>query len=114
MRLCTYRHGGKTYAGAIGDGDRIVSLGEGDLLDRLRARGGAGLLEAARRALEGTGRPLAEVELQAPFPLPLAITAVGLNYKDHAAEQGKETPALPMLFAKHPSCVNAPSGDVEL
>jgi 2-keto-4-pentenoate hydratase/2-oxohepta-3-ene-1,7-dioic acid hydratase in catechol pathway len=114
MRLCTYRHGGETYAGAIGDGERVVSLGEGDLLDRCRELGIAGLLEAARRALAGAGRPLAEVELLAPFPRPLAITAVGLNYKDHAAEQGKETPTLPMLFAKHPSCANGPAGDVEL
>jgi len=50
--------------------------------------------------------PLAEVRLEAPIPRPVAITAVGLNYKDHAAEQGKETPAIPMLFSKHPLAVN--------
>jgi 2-keto-4-pentenoate hydratase/2-oxohepta-3-ene-1,7-dioic acid hydratase in catechol pathway len=116
MRLCTYRHGGETHAGAIADGDRVVALGEGDLLELLVRLGEAALLDRARDALQhpSVALRLSDVELLAPFPRPLAITAVGLNYKDHAAEQGKEAPALPMLFAKHPSCVNAPFGDVEL
>lgn len=40
-----------------------------------------------------------------PIPDPSKIVAVGLNYRDHAEEQGKEPPARPLLFAKAPSCL---------
>jgi 2-keto-4-pentenoate hydratase/2-oxohepta-3-ene-1,7-dioic acid hydratase in catechol pathway len=35
-----------------------------------------------------------------PIERPGKIVAVGLNYRDHAEEQARETPASPMLFAK--------------
>jgi 2-keto-4-pentenoate hydratase/2-oxohepta-3-ene-1,7-dioic acid hydratase in catechol pathway len=36
---------------------------------------------------------------------PGKIVCVGLNYRDHAEEQGLALPALPLLFAKWPSAV---------
>jgi 2-keto-4-pentenoate hydratase/2-oxohepta-3-ene-1,7-dioic acid hydratase in catechol pathway len=36
-------------------------------------------------------------------PRPEKIVGVGLNYRDHAEEQGVEAPARPLLFAKWPS-----------
>jgi 2-keto-4-pentenoate hydratase/2-oxohepta-3-ene-1,7-dioic acid hydratase in catechol pathway len=39
---------------------------------------------------------------------PSKIVCVGLNYKDHAAEQGKALPAEPLLFIKPPSAVIGP------
>jgi 2-keto-4-pentenoate hydratase/2-oxohepta-3-ene-1,7-dioic acid hydratase in catechol pathway len=42
-------------------------------------------------------------------PLPIArpgkVIAVGLSYRDHAAETGQELPTSPMLFAKWPTCL---------
>src|SRR6266849_809035 len=35
--------------------------------------------------------------------LPQKIVCVGLNYRDHAEEQGVELPARPLLFAKWPN-----------
>ena len=35
--------------------------------------------------------------------LPQKIVCVGLNYRDHAEEQGTELPAAPLLFAKWPN-----------
>jgi 2-keto-4-pentenoate hydratase/2-oxohepta-3-ene-1,7-dioic acid hydratase in catechol pathway len=35
-----------------------------------------------------------------PFDLPQKIICVGLNYRDHAEEQGTELPKAPLLFAK--------------
>ncbi len=35
-----------------------------------------------------------------PFELPQKIICVGLNYRDHAEEQGTELPKAPLLFAK--------------
>lgn len=46
----------------------------------------------------------------APFPPPSKIIAVGLNYRDHAAEVELELPERPLLFAKWP---NALIGDGE-
>jgi 2-keto-4-pentenoate hydratase/2-oxohepta-3-ene-1,7-dioic acid hydratase in catechol pathway len=38
-----------------------------------------------------------------PFELPQKIICVGLNYRDHAAEQGTDLPKAPLLFAKWPN-----------
>lgn len=47
------------------------------------------------------------VTLLAPAS-PSKIVAVGLNYKDHAAERGKPVPNEPLLFLKPPSAVIGP------
>lgn len=39
---------------------------------------------------------------------PSKIVAIGLNYKDHAAERGKPLPAEPLIFLKPPSAVIGP------
>lgn len=39
----------------------------------------------------------------APVSLPQKIVCVGLNYRDHAEEQGVELPERPLLFAKWPN-----------
>jgi len=38
-----------------------------------------------------------------PIDRPQKIVCVGLNYRDHAEEQGTELPAAPLLFAKWPN-----------
>ncbi|MBP2677183.1 MAG: hydrolase family protein, partial [Deltaproteobacteria bacterium] len=63
--------------------------------------------------VEATGvvRRLDEVRLLAPV-VPGKIVAVGLNYKDHAREMGKEIPEEPLLFLKAPSALNDPGGEI--
>jgi 2-keto-4-pentenoate hydratase/2-oxohepta-3-ene-1,7-dioic acid hydratase in catechol pathway len=63
--------------------------------------------------VEATGvvRRLDEVHLLAPV-VPGKIVAVGLNYKDHAREMGKEIPEEPLLFLKAPSALNDPGGEI--
>jgi len=39
--------------------------------------------------------------------LPQKIVCVGLNYRDHAEEQGTELPERPLLFAKWPNTLIA-------
>jgi 2-keto-4-pentenoate hydratase/2-oxohepta-3-ene-1,7-dioic acid hydratase in catechol pathway len=56
--------------------------------------------------LEGA-RLLAPVE-------PSKIVAVGLNYKDHAAEQGKPLPAEPLIFLKPSTAVIGPGDPIRL
>src|SRR5258708_3893391 len=40
-----------------------------------------------------------------PIARPGKVIAVGLNYRDHAAETGAELPTSPMLFAKWTTCL---------
>lgn len=46
--------------------------------------------------------------------VPSKIVAVGLNYKDHAAEQGKPLPAEPMIFIKPSTSVIGPGDAIVL
>jgi len=69
------------------------------------------------RAIEGdlfgtykvteTTVPFAAARLLAPC-LPTKIVAIGVNYKDHAAEFKKELPSEPLIFLKPPSALLAP------
>jgi 2-keto-4-pentenoate hydratase/2-oxohepta-3-ene-1,7-dioic acid hydratase in catechol pathway len=43
-----------------------------------------------------------------PIDRPGKIVCVGLNYRDHAEEQGAELPKAPLLFAKFPTSVIGP------
>src|SRR5215208_2029386 len=43
-----------------------------------------------------------------PIDRPGKIIAVGLNYRGHAEEQARETPAAPMLFAKWATALIGP------
>jgi 2,4-didehydro-3-deoxy-L-rhamnonate hydrolase len=52
------------------------------------------------------------VRLGAPVPRPGLIVCIGLNYKDHADEQGHEYPRAPLLFSKSPMSVCGPNDDV--
>jgi 2-keto-4-pentenoate hydratase/2-oxohepta-3-ene-1,7-dioic acid hydratase in catechol pathway len=53
------------------------------------------------------------VRVLAPV-LPGKIVGIGLNYKDHAAEQGKPLPKEPMLFLKPSTAVIAPGETIRL
>ncbi len=56
---------------------------------------------------------IAGVRLLAPL-VPSKIVAIGLNYKDHAAEQGKAVPAEPMMFLKPSTSVIGPGDPILL
>jgi 2-keto-4-pentenoate hydratase/2-oxohepta-3-ene-1,7-dioic acid hydratase in catechol pathway len=49
-----------------------------------------------------------------PIARPGKIVCVGLNYRDHAEEQGIEVPPRPLLFAKWPSAVIGPGEPIVL
>lgn len=62
-------------------------------------------LEDEYQAAPQTVLALSETTLLAPVRAPQKIVAVGLNYRAHAIEQGKEVPTSPMLFSKAPSAI---------
>jgi 2-keto-4-pentenoate hydratase/2-oxohepta-3-ene-1,7-dioic acid hydratase in catechol pathway len=47
-----------------------------------------------------------------PIERPSKIVCVGLNYRDHAEEQGVELPAEPLLFAKWPNALIGPGDPI--
>ena len=49
-----------------------------------------------------------------PPVMPSKIVCVGLNYKDHAAEQGKALPAEPLIFIKPRTAVIGPGDPIRL
>jgi len=49
--------------------------------------------------------------LMAPLN-PRCIMGIGLNYRQHALEQGKEPPSRPMMFMKNPASVCGPFDDI--
>jgi 2-keto-4-pentenoate hydratase/2-oxohepta-3-ene-1,7-dioic acid hydratase in catechol pathway len=57
--------------------------------------------------------PLEGAALLAPV-LPGKIVAIGLNYKDHAAERGRPLPAEPLMFLKPPTCVIGPGDPIRI
>jgi 2-keto-4-pentenoate hydratase/2-oxohepta-3-ene-1,7-dioic acid hydratase in catechol pathway len=113
MKLATFTDSSGTRVGVV-QGDGIVDLASAapDLPREMTALLGAGpdALAAAARASDGaTTIPLADVRLEAPIGRPPKIMAVGLNYADHVAEAGLETPKFPLVFNKQPTSVIGPS-----
>jgi 2-keto-4-pentenoate hydratase/2-oxohepta-3-ene-1,7-dioic acid hydratase in catechol pathway len=80
------------------DEGKIWRLLEGDLFDRYES---------------GDAIPSRGHRLLAPVA-PSKIVAVGLNYKDHAAEQNKPLPAEPMIFIKPSTSVIGPGDSIVL
>jgi len=50
--------------------------------------------------------------MSVPIPRPGKIVCVGLNYRDHAEEQGAELPAAPLLFAKFTTALIGPGDPI--
>lgn len=65
-------------------------------------------------AAVGAHHGLDQVTLLAPVPRPGKAMAIGLNYADHIAESGQETPKNQLWFAKVPTCINGPYADIEI
>lgn len=82
------------------DGDVLVDLGDADLGAFLarpdwKQRALAAQADAAATTYLATGADLAP-----PVPRPSKIVCVGLNYRNHIVEMGRELPRYPTLFAK--------------
>ena len=95
MRLCRVLLGGAATWGVV----------EGELVTPLAAPPWEGIRKVAGAI------PLATAALLPPCE-PTKIVAVGLNYRAHAAEMGKELPEEPLLFLKAPSALLPPGGTV--
>lgn len=120
MKLATFTQAGSTRIGVV-DGEAIVDLSAAapslptEMCAFLAA--GADALAAARQAAESANAPrlaLADVTVEAPILRPPKILAVGLNYRDHIAETGMQTPKYPMIFNKQSTAVTGPNTAIHI
>ncbi|MFJ5884779.1 fumarylacetoacetate hydrolase family protein [Kitasatospora cineracea] len=95
MKLATLRTGGTTRAVRL-DGDTLTDLGYPDLGALLEQDDWAAIAAAAT----GTAYPLAGAEFAPVVPRPSKVVCVGLNYRNHIQEMGRDLPEHPTLFAK--------------
>jgi 2-keto-4-pentenoate hydratase/2-oxohepta-3-ene-1,7-dioic acid hydratase in catechol pathway len=119
MKLCTFLRDTVPLIGVVTD-DGIVDLSESapELpaeMTALLAAGEPALRRVAAAASAARARiPLDSVRLAPPILRPPKFLAVGLNYADHVAEAGLETPKLPTIFNKQSTCVAGPTDPVHM
>jgi len=112
MKLITYESAGALHSGVV-VGSRVLDLGPVPLaaiiaspeqMDRAR--------EMSEHASEGI--PLEGLNIRAPIVRPGKVLALGLNYRDHAAESGTPVPSEPVVFCKVSSSVIGPGAPIRL
>ncbi|MDP4508220.1 fumarylacetoacetate hydrolase family protein [Nonomuraea turcica] len=109
MRLATLRLPRRTTAARIDD-DHAVEIGAPDV--------GALLTDPQWReiaaAADGPRHPLSTADLAPVVPRPGKIICVGLNYRNHILEMGRELPEHPTVFAKFAEALIGPYDDIVL
>jgi 2-keto-4-pentenoate hydratase/2-oxohepta-3-ene-1,7-dioic acid hydratase in catechol pathway len=111
MRLGSFLHRGRRFPGRV-EGPRVIDLSQKGRFQDLGQVLAAGLWPGD---LEGGPEvPRSEAVPLAPVPLPPKIVAVGLNYADHAREQGRTAPPEPIFFAKARTSVIGPEEPILL
>ena len=120
MRLASFSLAGGPIRPGVVVGDEIVDLSDAatGLPASMRAilDLGRGALEQVRAAPAGKAarHALADVRRHAPVPDPPAILAIGMNYRAHVAEMGREPPEWQYWFNKQRTAICGPGDPIEL
>jgi 2-keto-4-pentenoate hydratase/2-oxohepta-3-ene-1,7-dioic acid hydratase in catechol pathway len=115
MRLISFRHANANKMGAVVDGG-ILDLtnrspsGWTSLRQAIAARALPELAAMAKSSAPDL--KFEEVELQPVIPDPGKILCIGLNYKSHVGEMGRELPTSPSVFSRFTDTLVAPGGDM--
>ncbi len=110
MKLITYFSNGAVRTGALVAPDQFVDVSAaGNTLTLIMDAGARA--KAAALLTGGAKQQLASVELLAPVA-PSKIIAIGLNYRDHAAEGGQPIPTKPIIFAKFGNTLANPNATI--
>jgi acylpyruvate hydrolase len=109
MRFATIRTDQGTTA-ALLDGDVLVPLDAADVGEIL-AGGGEG---RGRPRQGGRPVPVTEADFAPVVTRPGKVICVGLNYRAHILETGRELPEYPTLFAKFADTLLGPRDDLVL
>ncbi|MEU0936053.1 fumarylacetoacetate hydrolase family protein [Embleya sp. NPDC005971] len=107
MKLATLRTPAGTRAVLLA-GEELIDLGAADV--------GALLADPDWReraaTASGTRFHLAGADFAPVVPQPSKVVCVGLNYKNHIQEMGRELPSHPTLFAKFADSLTGPADDI--
>ncbi|TDD27117.1 FAA hydrolase family protein [Actinomadura sp. KC06] len=109
MKLATIRTDGGTRAARLTP-DGAVLLDDPDVGRLLGRDGWAGAAASA----QGEARPVDDADLAPVVPRPGKILCVGLNYRAHILEMGRDLPEHPTLFAKFAEALIGPRDAVQL
>jgi 2-keto-4-pentenoate hydratase/2-oxohepta-3-ene-1,7-dioic acid hydratase in catechol pathway len=112
MRLCRFEtlsgvRVGLMVGEEVADLTQVAPQLSSNPVDILSA-GTAGIEIVERAAKSAPRLKLTDVKLTAPVPRPGKILGIGLNYRDHAKETGREPPTTQMWFNKQTTCINGP------
>ncbi|HET9081714.1 MAG TPA: fumarylacetoacetate hydrolase family protein [Trebonia sp.] len=110
MKLATIRVEGtratravKAEGTGLTEGTVLIDLGAKDVGEFLATEGWQELAAAASAAAPGAVTyPVAGADFAPLVPNPSKVVCVGLNYRNHIQEMGRELPEHPALFAKFP------------
>ena len=120
MRLVSFSLAGGVPRPGLVVGDEVVDLsdpatGLPSTMRELLALGPDGLEAAGAAVAGGAARhALAGVRRHAPVPDPPAILAIGMNYRAHVAEMGREPPEWQYWFNKQRTSIAGPGDDIVL
>ena len=114
MRIARHLVDGRP-ALAVADDDSLTTLQtEHTDLPSLLAECGGDVVAAVEAMDTGDVTPLDEATLLSPVGRPPTVLAVGLNYRAHAAEGGREPPSVPIIFNKHHNCIADPGAPIHI
>ena len=116
MKLANYKGtDGQTQVGVVQD-ESIVSLESCGITDSLLELLDGGIDVSAVEGVlaKGTTQSIADLQLLAPIEHPGKVLGIGLNYADHIAESGMETPEHQMWFNKQRNCITGPYSGINL
>jgi 2-keto-4-pentenoate hydratase/2-oxohepta-3-ene-1,7-dioic acid hydratase in catechol pathway len=120
VRLASFSLEGERPRPGLVLGDEILDLsdpatGLPPTMVELLALGPEGLERAgAAAAGPATRHPLDAVRRHAPVPDPPAILAIGMNYRAHVAELGREPPEWQYWFTKQRTAIAGPGDPIVL
>lgn len=113
MKLATLRNSTSTVAVRVDDSTATEIDGFADVGALLNAPDWRNIAESA----DGTTHELNSIDESswaAVVPSPSKIVCVGLNYRAHILEMGRELPEYPTLFAKYPEALIGPYDPIVL
>ena len=101
MKLASYTNNGQSGFGVVVDGGLVdcTSRGVGQSLKQALS---SGALEAIRKIADGAvaDLPVDDVTLAPPIVNPGKVFCVGVNYRKHVLEMGRDLPTHPWVFTR--------------
>lgn len=117
MKLATLRRAGatdQTFAALI-EGDAAFELAGFTDVGAFLAASDEARMDALDAAVAlDTAVPLASADYAPLIPNPAKVYCIGLNYRNHIAEVGKQEPKFPTVFTKFASSLTGANDDIEI